>query len=68
MKNEKILSNEELLDITAGFTLSSETSTIIHGPILKYGIRPEPIRRPILKYGVLPIQTLYAVRPTYTEE
>ena len=52
MKNEKILSNEELLEITAG------ASSIKKGPF---------IRRPLVAYGMPPIKSpvspVYAVGP-----
>lgn len=67
MENEKILSNEELMEITAGLTSSemgySVSEYIVtakygvmpgHYPILKYGVRPRPGNFPILKYGINP--------------
>lgn len=48
MENEKILSNEELLEITAG------ASSIKKGPF---------IRRPLLAYGMPPVSPVYAVGP-----
>ncbi len=58
MENEKILSNEELMDITAGFTIKD----FINNPFIataKYGIKP-----PIIKKPYPPIAALYAVFPT----
>lgn len=57
MENEKILSNEELLAITAGFRPSEEDFVVVNMPVLKYGARPI----------IEPVQALYAVRPTKPE-
>ena len=52
MNNEKILSNEELMDITAGFTIKKPNINVF--PVTaKYGVKP-PI-------GIV---ALYAVFPT----
>lgn len=61
MKNEKILSNEELLNITAGSTFLSNDDIeveVITIPTLKYGI---PVSEPIYTEPIYNV--LYAVRP-----
>lgn len=64
MKDEKVLSNEELMEITAGFA-ENKIFKSINKPIAKYGIRP----RPTLRYGINPeISVLYAVSPTFERE